>query len=138
MKVQTARERNVTALIGCWAIDFSIMLEASDGGEIRRPPNCLSTSNLMFRWWSQHAHHKLATCSPQVRNIARNMYTMSGEEGGARNMGKRVRNMGKCVRNVRNTLDNIMIRRLICFLIRIVWLGRCHMLAPGSNVDFLS
>jgi hypothetical protein len=36
--------------------------------------------------------------------------------------GKSFRNMRKGVRNIRNTLHNIKIRRLICFLIRIVWL----------------
>jgi hypothetical protein len=36
----------------------------------------------MFGCWSQHARHKLATCSPQTRNITRNTYTMSEEEGG--------------------------------------------------------
>jgi hypothetical protein len=36
--------------------------------------------------------------------------------------------MGKGVRNIRNMLRNIMIRRLICFLIRNVWLRRCPML----------
>jgi hypothetical protein len=44
--------------------------------------------HLMFGWWSQHTRHKLATCSPQARNIARNMYDMSGEEGEGRNMEK--------------------------------------------------
>jgi hypothetical protein len=56
-------------------------------------------------------------------------------------MGKGVRNMAKVfatwekgVRNIRNTLLNIMIRQQICFLIRIMWLGRCPMLAPRSDV----
>jgi hypothetical protein len=110
-----------------------------------------SVRNTMFGCWSQHARHKLVTCSPQTRNITRNMYTMSGEEGGAqhgksvrnmgkgvRNMGKGVRNMRKGVRNIRNTLRNIMIRRLICFLIRIVWLRRCPIQAPGSDVRALA
>jgi hypothetical protein len=41
-----------------------------------------SVRNTMFGCWSQHVRHKLATCSPQTRNITRNMYTMSREEGG--------------------------------------------------------
>jgi hypothetical protein len=53
-------------------------------------------------------------------------------------MGKGVRNMGKGDCNIRNMLGNIMIRRLICFLIRIVWLGRCPMLAPRSDVRALA
>jgi hypothetical protein len=52
--------------------------------------------------------------------------------------GKSFRNMGKGVRYIRNTLRNIMIRRLICFLIRIVWLKRCPMLAPESDVRALA
>jgi hypothetical protein len=107
----------------------------------------------MLGCWSQ----------PQARNITRNMYTMSGE--GGRSMGKcsqhekrclqhgkkcsqhgkrcsqhdkSFRNIGKGVRNIRNTLCNITIRRLICFLIRIVWLGRCPMLAPRSDVRVLA
>jgi hypothetical protein len=48
----------------------------------------------MFGCWSQHVRHKLVTCSPQTRNITRNMYTMSVEEGGTQH-GKSVRNMGK-------------------------------------------
>jgi hypothetical protein len=31
-----------------------------------------------------------------------------------------------------------MIRWLICFITRIVWLGRCPMLAPGSDVRALA
>jgi hypothetical protein len=96
-----------------------------------------SVRNTMFGCWLQHARHKLATCSPQTRNIARNMYTMSGEEGGAQHE-KSVRNMGKGIHNIRNTLCNIMIRRPTCFMIRIVWLGRCPMLAPGSDVRALA
>jgi hypothetical protein len=38
--------------------------------------------------------------------------------------GKCLLNIGKGVRNIRNTLRNIMIRRLICFLIRIMWLEK--------------
>jgi hypothetical protein len=103
-----------------------------------------SVRNTMFGYWSQHARHKLATCSPQTRNIARNMYTMLGKEGGGRNMekclqhGKSFRNMGKAVRNIPNMLRNIMIRQLICFMIRIVWLEMCLMLAPGSDVRALA
>jgi hypothetical protein len=52
--------------------------------------------------------------------------------------GKSFRYIGKGVRNIRNTLCNIMIRRLICFLIRIVWLGRCPMLAPRLDVRALA
>jgi hypothetical protein len=63
-----------------------------------------------------------------VRNIAK----------GVRNMRKNVRGMRKGVRNIRDTLRNVMIRRLICFLIRIVWLGRCSMLVPGSDVRALA
>jgi hypothetical protein len=48
--------------------------------------------------------------------------------------GKRCSQHGK---SVRYTLRNIMIRRLICFLIRIVRLRRCPMLAPGSDVRAL-
>jgi hypothetical protein len=43
-----------------------------------------SVRNTMFGCWLQHARNKLATCSPQ----ARNMYTMSGEEGVGRNIEK--------------------------------------------------
>jgi hypothetical protein len=46
--------------------------------------------------------------------------------------------MRKGVRNIRNTLRNIMIRRVICFLIRIVWLRRCPILAPISDVRVLA
>jgi hypothetical protein len=65
-----------------------LLIRHATGEKIGRPPNRISTLHLMFGWWSQHARHKLATCSPQARNIARNMYTMSGEEGGGRNMEK--------------------------------------------------
>jgi hypothetical protein len=93
-----------------------------------------SVRNTMFGCWSQHARHKLATCLSQTRNIARNMYTMSGEEGGGATW-KSVCNMGKGVRNTRNKLRNII---LICFLIRIMWLGRCPMLAAGSDIRALA
>jgi hypothetical protein len=46
--------------------------------------------------------------------------------------------MRKGVHNIRSTLCNIMIRRLICFLIRIVWLRRYPILAPGSDVRALA
>jgi hypothetical protein len=50
----------------------------------------------MFVYWSQHARHKLATCSPQTRNITRNMYTMSGEEGGGATWEKVFATWEKC------------------------------------------
>jgi hypothetical protein len=160
-----------------------LLISRPTGEKIGRPPNRPSILHMMFGWWSQHTRHKITTCSPQSRNIARNMYNMSGEEGGGatwksvRNMEKlfatrcldigrnmfatksqhrsqqvhyvreggrgaqhrkSIRNMGKGVRNICNTLRNIMVRQLICFLIRIVWLGRCPMLASGSDVRALA
>jgi hypothetical protein len=45
-----------------------------------------SVRNMMFGCWSQHSRHKLVTCSQHTRNITCNIYTISGEEGGGRNM----------------------------------------------------
>jgi hypothetical protein len=59
------------------------------GEKIRHPPNCLS--NLASDVWMV-----VATCSPQARNIARNMYNMSGEEGEGRNMEKVFATWKKC------------------------------------------
>jgi hypothetical protein len=66
-----------------------------------------SVRNTMFGCWSQHARHKLATCSPQTRNITRNMYTMSGEEEEGAQHGKNVRNMGKGIRNMEKGVRNM-------------------------------
>jgi hypothetical protein len=73
-----ARHKLVTSLATC-----TLCRGRREGGATWK--KCCNT---MFGYWSQHARHKLATCSPQARNIARNMYTMSGEEGGGRNMEK--------------------------------------------------
>jgi hypothetical protein len=54
---------------------------------------------MMFGCWSQHARHKLATCSPQTRNIACNMYTMSGKEGGGATWKKVFATWEKCLQH---------------------------------------
>jgi hypothetical protein len=65
--------------------------------------------NTMFGCWSQHARHKLATFSLQTRN----MYTMSGEEGGGATwkkcsqLGKRCSQHGKSVRNMGKGVHNM-------------------------------
>jgi hypothetical protein len=56
--------------------------QTSGGGKNRTPSQPPTNLHLMFGWRSQHTRHELATCSPRARNIAWNMYTMSGEEGG--------------------------------------------------------
>jgi hypothetical protein len=81
----------------------------------------------------QHVRHKLTTCTLCQ---GRREGVQHGKS--VHNMGKCVQNMGRSVRNIRNTLRNIMIRRLVCFLIRIVWLGRCLMLAPDSDARALA
>jgi hypothetical protein len=81
--------------------------QASDGEKIKRPPNRPSTLHLMFGWWSQYARHKLATCSPQARNIARNMYTMSWEEGGT--TWKKCSQHGKMCSHRRKSVRNTML-----------------------------
>jgi hypothetical protein len=89
-------------------------------------PRCLDIGHNMLATSSQHVRHKLAT-------LLATCTLCQGRREGAQH-GKKCSQHGKSVRNIRNTLRNIMIWRPICFLIRIVWLGRCPMLAPGSDV----
>jgi hypothetical protein len=97
---QHARHKLVTSLATC-----TLCRGRREGGATWK--KCCNT---MFGYWSQHARHKLAACSPQTRNIARNMYTISGEEGRGHNMekcsqhGKRCSQLGKSVRTWENVL----------------------------------
>jgi hypothetical protein len=84
---------------------------------------CLDVGRNMLVTSSQHVCHKLAT------SLATCTLCQGRREGSQHE---------KSVRNIRNTFRNIMIRRLICFLIRIVWLGRCPILTLGSDVQMVA
>jgi hypothetical protein len=100
------------------------------GGRGRNMEKVFATCEKVFATWKNCSQHDVcilvATCSPQARNIACNMYTMSGEEGGGAelNVGRNMLcNMEKVFatwekvfttwKSVRNTCHNIMVRRLI-------------------------
>jgi hypothetical protein len=104
---------------------------------------CLDVDRNMLATNSQHSLYKLATCT-----------LCRGRREGAQH-GKSVRNLGKGVRNMEKvfaTWEKVFTTwkkclqhasqhhdlTLICFLIRIVWLGRCPMLVPGSDVRTLT
>jgi hypothetical protein len=87
----------------------------------------------MFATSSQHARQKLVT------SLATCTLCRLRREGSAtwKKCSQHRKRCSQHEKSVRNTLRNIMIRRLICFLIRIMWLGRCPMLAPGSDIRAL-
>jgi hypothetical protein len=65
-----------------------------------------SVRNTMFGCWLQHARHKLATCSPQTRNIGRNMYTMSGGREGGTTLKKCSQHGKRCSQHSQHALQH--------------------------------
>jgi hypothetical protein len=93
-------------------------------GEGRNMEKVFATWTKLFSTWKKCSQHNVwilvATCSPQARNmlpqthnIARNMYTMSGKEGGGATWkkcsqhGKMCSQHGKNFRNLRKGVRNM-------------------------------
>jgi hypothetical protein len=78
---------------------------------IRRPTgkksDALPTAHQLCIWCLDGDHNMLATSSQHARNITRNMYTMSGEEGGGATWKKCSQHRKSCSqhgKSVRNTM----------------------------------